>query len=74
MMPFSARLVALTIALRFLSDHLAGNKYFKIDRANHNLDRARLVRDGALHGSTATEMAAASRRGPASFRARSAER
>ncbi|MPN40888.1 N-acetylhexosamine 1-kinase [bioreactor metagenome] len=27
--------------IRFLSDHLNGDTYFKIHRENHNLDRAR---------------------------------
>lgn len=40
LMPFAARLVTLTIGLRFLSDHLAGDNYFKIERPGHNLDRA----------------------------------
>ena len=35
--------------MRFLTDHLEGDTYFKIHRENHNLDRARtqmkLVKD-----------------------------
>jgi Ser/Thr protein kinase RdoA (MazF antagonist) len=42
LMPFAARLVTFTIGLRFLSDHLAGDVYFKVERAGHNLDRARV--------------------------------
>ena len=42
LMPFAARLVTLTIGLRFLTDHLAGDVYFKTARENHNLDRARV--------------------------------
>jgi len=42
LMPFAARLVTFTIGLRFLSDHLAGDVYFKVHRENHNLDRARV--------------------------------
>jgi hypothetical protein len=42
LMPFAARLVTFTIGLRFLADYLAGDHYFKIDRTNHNLDRARV--------------------------------
>jgi len=42
LMPFAARLVTLTIGMRFLADHLAGDRYFKIARAGHNLDRARV--------------------------------
>lgn len=42
LMPFAARLVTFTIGLRFLSDHLAGDVYFKVRREGHNLDRARV--------------------------------
>ncbi|MBN1555903.1 MAG: aminoglycoside phosphotransferase family protein [Phycisphaerae bacterium] len=38
---FSAKLITFTIGLRFLTDHLAGDVYFKIHRENHNLDRCR---------------------------------
>ena len=34
------RLLPLELGLRFLTDHLAGNPYFKVSRAGHNLDRA----------------------------------
>ena len=46
---FSARLITFTIGLRFLTDHLSGDLYFKIHRESHNLDRCRtqfkMVRD-----------------------------
>lgn len=42
LMPFAARLVTYTIGLRFLTDHLAGDVYFKVARPHHNLDRARV--------------------------------
>ena len=42
LMPFAARLVTLTIGMRFLGDHLAGDRYFKVSRPNQNLDRARV--------------------------------
>jgi aminoglycoside phosphotransferase (APT) family kinase protein len=42
LMPLSARLVTLTIGLRFLADYLAGDRYFKIQRPEQNLDRARV--------------------------------
>ena len=42
LMPFSARLVTLTIGLRFLADHLAGDVYFKVEHEGHNLERARV--------------------------------
>ena len=38
---FAARMVCFTIGLRFLTDHLNGDVYFKTSRENHNLDRAR---------------------------------
>jgi len=38
---FAAKLFAYMIGLRFLSDHLAGDKYFKTERPGHNLQRAR---------------------------------
>lgn len=41
-MAFSARLVTLTIGMRFLADHVAGDRYFKISREGQNLDRARV--------------------------------
>lgn len=39
---FSARLITFTIGIRFLTDFLAGDVYFKVRRPNHNLDRARV--------------------------------
>ncbi len=41
-MAFSARLVSLTLAMRFLADHILGDVYFKTARPGHNLDRARV--------------------------------
>jgi Ser/Thr protein kinase RdoA (MazF antagonist) len=38
---FSARLITLEQAIRFLTDHLNGDKYYRIHRPGHNLDRAR---------------------------------
>jgi len=38
---FSARLLTLVIGIRFLTDHLAGDRYFRVHRENHNLDRCR---------------------------------
>ena len=34
------RLIPYELGLRFFTDHLRGNTYFKADRAGHNLDRA----------------------------------
>ena len=49
---FSAKLITLELAMRFLGDYLEGDIYFKIQRENHNLDRARnqlkLARDMEL--------------------------
>lgn len=38
---FSGKLIAFTIGIRFLADYLAGDKYFRVHRPDHNLDRAR---------------------------------
>ena len=39
---FSAGLITFEIGLRFLTDFLQGDQYFKIYRPQHNLDRARV--------------------------------
>jgi len=41
LLPFSAKLISLEIGIRFLTDHLEGDQYFKIHREGHNLDRCR---------------------------------
>ena len=38
---FSARLITLEQAMRFLTDYLNGDSYYRVSRAQHNLDRAR---------------------------------
>lgn len=38
---FSAKLITLELAIRFLTDHLEGDVYFRTQRPNHNLDRCR---------------------------------
>ena len=38
---FSARLMTFECGMRFLTDYLNGDQYFKIQRAHQNLDRAR---------------------------------
>ncbi|MDI1343607.1 MAG: aminoglycoside phosphotransferase family protein, partial [Pseudolabrys sp.] len=38
---FAGRLITYEIGLRFLTDHLEGDIYFKTRRPGHNLDRAR---------------------------------
>ena len=39
---FSARLITFEIGLRFLTDYLEGDVYFKTHREGHNLDRCRV--------------------------------
>ncbi len=39
---FSAKLFAFLIGVRFLSDYLAGDRYFRITHPSHNLQRARV--------------------------------
>lgn len=41
LLPLAGPLMAFEAALRFLTDHLAGDVYFRITRPGHNLDRAR---------------------------------
>jgi Ser/Thr protein kinase RdoA (MazF antagonist) len=38
---FSGKLITFTIGIRFLTDHLSGDTYFRVHRPNHNLDRCR---------------------------------
>jgi aminoglycoside phosphotransferase (APT) family kinase protein len=38
---FSGKLITYTIGIRFLTDYLNGDTYFRVHRAGHNLDRAR---------------------------------
>ncbi len=38
---FSGKLITFEIGLRFLTDFLSGDTYFRIHRAGHNLDRCR---------------------------------
>lgn len=40
-LPLSAPTIAFELGSRFLADHIDGDKYFRIHRPNHNLDRAR---------------------------------
>jgi hypothetical protein len=41
LLAFSAKLLTFECGMRFLTDHLNGDTYFKIHRANHNLERCR---------------------------------
>ncbi|MEG1480185.1 MAG: aminoglycoside phosphotransferase family protein [Kiritimatiellia bacterium] len=38
---FSARLITMTIGIRFLTDYLSGDVYFHVKRPGHNIDRCR---------------------------------
>jgi len=41
LLPFSARIMTFECGMRFLTDYLNGDHYFRIHRPNHNLDRCR---------------------------------
>ena len=41
LLSFSCRLITLECGMRFLTDYLEGDKYFKTRREGHNLDRCR---------------------------------
>ena len=41
LLPAGAMMMTLECGMRFLTDHLEGDVYFRIHRENHNLDRAR---------------------------------
>ena len=41
LLPFGVRLMTYECGIRFLTDYLNGDTYFKIHREHHNLDRAR---------------------------------
>jgi aminoglycoside phosphotransferase (APT) family kinase protein len=41
LLAFAGRLITFEQAVRFLTDHLAGDVYYRIDRPGQNLDRAR---------------------------------
>ncbi len=42
LMPFAPRIIALTLGVRFLTDYLNGDTYFRIHRPQQNLDRTRV--------------------------------
>ena len=48
-MPMGAKVMTFECGMRFLTDYLQGDTYFKIHRGGHNLDRCRtqfkLVKD-----------------------------
>ena len=41
LMAFSGKLITFEIGIRFLTDFLSGDNYFRIHRPDHNLDRCR---------------------------------
>jgi Phosphotransferase enzyme family len=41
LLPFSGKLITFEIGMRFLTDYLAGDTYYKVHRDGHNLDRCR---------------------------------
>ncbi len=41
LLPFSGKLLTMECGMRFLTDYLEGDVYFKIKRPEHNLDRTR---------------------------------
>jgi hypothetical protein len=41
LLPFSGKLITFEIGLRFLTDYLQGDIYFKTTREGQNLDRCR---------------------------------
>jgi hypothetical protein len=38
---FSGKLITFEVGVRFLTDYLSGDTYFKVQREGHNLDRCR---------------------------------
>ena len=42
LMPFSGKLITLEIGVRFLTDYLEGDHYFKTSRVDQNADRCRM--------------------------------
>ncbi|HPN84492.1 MAG TPA: aminoglycoside phosphotransferase family protein [Victivallales bacterium] len=42
LLPFSGKLITMEIGIRFLTDFIEGDVYFKVHRINHNLDRCRV--------------------------------
>ena len=60
MLPYASIMLTLECGMRFLTDHLNGDTYFKVHRENHNLDRARtqfkLVKEMEDHIEDMTEI------------------
>lgn len=60
MLPIGAMTMTLECGMRFLTDYLQGDTYFKVHREGHNLDRCRtqfkLVSDMEKHLDTMNEI------------------
>ena len=60
LLPWGAKLMTLECGIRFLTDYLVGDEYFRISREDHNLDRTRtqckLVADMERHWDRLTEI------------------
>ena len=41
LLPFAGKLITFNIGIRFLTDYLRGDQYFRVHRPGHNLDRSR---------------------------------
>jgi hypothetical protein len=41
MLHVGAKLITMNMGLRFLADYLNGDRYYRIERERHNLDRCR---------------------------------
>ena len=41
LLPFAGKLITFNIGIRFLTDYLVGDHYFRVHRPGHNLDRCR---------------------------------
>ena len=41
LLPYASIMLTLECGIRFLTDHINGDTYFRIHRENHNLDRCR---------------------------------
>jgi Ser/Thr protein kinase RdoA (MazF antagonist) len=73
-LPFAGNLITLEVAIRFLTDYLEGDHYFKIHRPCHNLDRYRvqaaLVKSMELQESAMRAVVEKCRRGVATVSGR----
>ena len=50
-LPIGAKVMTYECGMRFLTDYLSGDTYFKVDYPTHNLDRTRTqLKTGVGHG------------------------